>query len=62
MLIYKKYNCSYCFQENFVQIELSYCSELVELIEDCTVCCNPNSITYNVEDNQVTMFEIEKTY
>ncbi len=45
-----------------MQLELSYCSELIEFIEDCTICCNPNSITYNVENNQIKMFDVEKTY
>ena len=58
----KTYKCPTCFQENNIQVELSYGSELVEIIEDCTICCNPNSISYNVEDNEINMFEVEKTY
>ena len=57
-----KYTCPFCFQQNNIQIELSYYSELIELIEDCTICCNPNSITYNVEDNLIKMFNVKKTY
>ena len=43
-----EYKCQSCFQNNSVSIEMTLCSETVDVIEDCTVCCNPNSISYIV--------------
>ena len=50
MLITKKYQCQSCFKLNEIDIELTYCSETTDLIEDCYTCCNPNTISYT-EDN-----------
>ena len=58
----KDYQCQYCFQKNIVYIEMTFCSETVDIIEDCTVCCNPNSISYTVETEKVVYFEVKKTY
>ena len=44
----KEYKCQSCFQKNSVSIEMTFCSETVDVIEDCTVCCNPNSISYTI--------------
>ena len=38
------------------------CSETIDIIEDCTICCNPNSISYTVENEKVVCFEVVKTY
>ena len=37
-------------------------SETVDITEDCTVCCNPNSISYKLEYEEVVYFEVVKTY
>ena len=58
----KEYQCQSCFQRNSVFIEMIFCSEIVELIEDCTVCCNPNSISYTLENEKVVYFNVVKTY
>ena len=58
----KKYLCQTCHQYNFIIIEDSYCSETVDLIEDCQTCCNPNTISYSVENNKIEYFEVIKTY
>ena len=58
----KEYKCQSCFQNNSVSIEMTFCSETVDVIEDCTVCCNPNSISYTVENEKVVYFEVVKTY
>ena len=58
----KEYECQSCFQKNRVFIEMIFCSEMVELIEDCAVCCNPNSISYIMENGKVVYFNILKTY
>ena len=53
MILEKKYKCQTCFENNFVDVELYFCSETVDIIEDCTVCCNPNSISYTVENEKI---------
>ncbi|MAX13147.1 MAG: CPXCG motif-containing cysteine-rich protein [Candidatus Marinimicrobia bacterium] len=58
----KKYQCQSCFQENTLYIENSFCSETIDIIEDCAVCCNPNSISYIVQGNKIIYFEVIKTY
>ena len=58
----KEYKCQSCFQNNSVSIEMTFCSETVDVIEDCTVCCNPNSISYTIENEKVIYFEVVKTY
>ena len=58
----KDYQCQYCFQKNSVSIELTFSSETVDLIEDCSVCCNPNSVSYIMENEKVNYFEVKKTY
>ena len=62
MLTTKTYQCQTCFQNNQVQIELSFCSESIDLIEDCYICCNPNTISYTTEDQKIKYFEVIKTY
>ena len=56
------YQCQHWFQKNSVSIELTFSSEIVDLIEDCSVCCNPNSISYTMENEKVNYFEVKKTY
>jgi len=58
----KEYKCQSCFQNNSVSIEMTFCSETVDVIEDCTVCCNPTSISYTIENEKVVYFEVVKTY
>ena len=62
MMITKKYQCQSCFIFNEIDIESSYCSETIDLIEDCYVCCNPNTISYTTEDKKIVYFQVEKTY
>ena len=62
MIEEKEYQCQSCFQINHNTIELTDCSETIDIIEDCTICCNPNSISYTVENEKVVYFEVVKTY
>ena len=62
MIVEKKYKCQTCFTNNSIDIELSFCSETVDLIEDCTICCNPNTISYTSDNEKVVFFEVLKTY
>ena len=41
---------------------MTFSSETVDVIEDCTVCCNPNLISYTIENEKVVYFEVVKTY
>ena len=58
----KEYQCQTCFQKNNLKIEMTYCSEIVDIIEDCTVCCNPNSISYKIENKKILHLEVVKAY
>ena len=62
MLQEKEYKCQSCFQKNSVSIEIILYSETVDVIEDCTVCCNPNSISYKIDNEKFVYFEAVKTY
>ena len=62
MMITKKYQCQSCFKFNQIDIESTYCSETTDLIEDCYICYNPNTISYTTEDKKIVYFEVEKTY
>ena len=62
MVIYKKYSCQTCYKPNEVIIEVDYCSQTNDLIEDCYICCNPNTISYISENKKITFFNVEKTY
>ena len=58
----KIYLCSTCYQSNSILIEISHCSETIDIIEDCQICCNPNTISYTVENEKLEYFEVVKTY
>ena len=62
MMITKKYQCQSCFKFNEIDIESTYCTETIDLIEDCYVCCNPNTISYTTEDKKIVYFQVERTY
>ena len=62
MNIEKTYQCQTCFQENNLYIEITFCSETIDIIEDCTVCCNPNSISFTTENQKIVYFDVVKTY
>ncbi len=62
MNLEKRYQCQTCFQENSLYIEITFCSETIDIIEDCTVCCNPNSISFTTENQKIVYFDVVKTY
>ena len=39
-----------------------FCSKRVDLIQGCNICCNPNSISYAAENENVIYFEELKNY
>ena len=62
MIIQQPYQCQTCFKTNNIDIELTYCSETVDLIEDCYICCSPNTISFTVENQKIKYFKVTKTY
>jgi len=43
------WNCEYCGKENSVWVDFTI-GEKQEFIEDCSVCCRPNQIIINIDD------------
>ena len=40
-----------------ILIEMIFCSETVDLIEDGAICCNSNSISYTVENEKIVILK-----
>jgi len=53
--IYRTITCYFCFESFEVDLEVgeSFSGYNTEVC-DCTVCCNPNKIDYNVYDGELT--------
>ena len=51
--------CHFCFEPFEVQLEVSSENYLrnSEII-DCTICCNPNKIDYEVDENGISTLSI----
>jgi len=50
------------FSKNTLIIDMTFCSATVDLIADCTIYCNTNSIYYTVKNDNIVYFEVVKTY
>ena len=51
-----KINCPYCKSAISILVDLGefgYC----ELVQDCSVCCRPIELTYNLDEGEVRSFE-----
>jgi transcription elongation factor Elf1 len=48
------FDCPYCWEQISVLLDLSIDTQTY--IEDCEVCCNPISITYESNDGTVHSF------
>ena len=48
------FECPYCWEQISMLLELIAGSQ--SYVEDCEVCCNPISISYDVEDGAVVSF------
>jgi hypothetical protein len=48
MQIESSYICAYCFQLNEIVLDASG-GEEQEYIEDCEVCCRPNSLSITID-------------
>jgi hypothetical protein len=44
----KTFNCAWCFEVNEIFIDLS-AGENQEYVEDCQVCCRPNTIKVHID-------------
>lgn len=51
------FTCPYCWEEISMLLDLS--GESQSYIEDCEVCCNPISISYEVNDSTLTSFSAD---
>jgi transcription elongation factor Elf1 len=51
------FTCPYCWQEISMMLDLSAGGQ--SYIEDCEICCNPISITYQVEEGDLTDFSAD---
>ncbi|MGH9549120.1 MAG: CPXCG motif-containing cysteine-rich protein [Terriglobales bacterium] len=51
------FTCPYCWQEISMLIDLSANSQTY--VEDCEVCCNPISISFEISDGAVQSFHAD---
>lgn len=49
--------CPYCGEEITLLLDLSVESQTY--IEDCSVCCQPMSVSYNAEGGELTEIRVE---
>lgn len=54
------FSCPYCWTRISMLVDPSAGDQTY--VEDCERCCNPISIHYQVEEGEVTSFEVEKAY
>ena len=52
-------SCPYCGEMIAIVLDLSVESQ--SYIEDCSVCCQPMSVTYRAEDGELAHLEVEAT-
>ena len=50
------WQCQYCGVENTVWIDLTAGNKL-DLIEDCRICCRPNRIIVNIDEDENIFLE-----
>lgn len=51
------FTCPYCWEQISMMLDLSAGGQAY--VEDCEVCCNPISISYEAEDGTVSAFSAE---
>ncbi|MFQ5629386.1 MAG: CPXCG motif-containing cysteine-rich protein [bacterium] len=54
------YNCAYCSQENVIEVDISG-GFAQEYVEDCQICCCPNSLKIMFNDT-TQLPEVEVQY
>lgn len=55
MLEEYSFQCPYCWEEISMLLDLSGGAQ--SYVEDCEVCCNPITITYEIDEAAVSNFE-----
>ena len=50
-------SCPYCGETISILLDLSVESQ--SYIEDCSVCCQPMTVSYACEDGQLTQLDVE---
>jgi hypothetical protein len=48
------FQCPYCWQQISMMLDLSGGGQ--DYVEDCEICCNPISVTYEAEDGALISF------
>jgi len=55
------YDCGFCGEENEVFVDVSG-GRHQTFTEDCTVCCRPNLITLEIDDDGEVMIDVVQEY
>ena len=55
------YDCVFCGEENEVFVDVSGGSRQT-FTEDCTVCCRPNLITLEIDDDGDVLIQVVQEY
>ena len=58
LLVERQVTCPACWEAHITLIDLSDTAQN-QLIEDCTVCCNPMQITFSVVCGEVVAIDAE---
>lgn len=53
------FQCPYCWEEISMMLDLTAGGQ--NYVEDCEVCCNPITVSYEVEDSAVVGFNADAT-
>jgi hypothetical protein len=57
----KHFQCPFCFERISFIIDTSMDGEQT-YVEDCEVCCNPIEVRFEIENNKIQVFEVQKSY
>ena len=55
-MLESNFTCPHCWQTQIKIIDSSINKQ--EFIEDCEICCNPIEFNIEIQENEVTLFEI----
>jgi hypothetical protein len=51
------FTCPYCWQQISMLLDLSRGGQ--SYVEDCEICCNPITISYEIEDGELSGFSAD---
>jgi len=49
--------CPHCWQTMEIQLDLSAGGQ--RYVHDCEICCNPLEITFEVQNSEITHFDVQ---